>query len=162
MADNPYDKTCRKLTRRYRLAVLRWLLSLTTEEIVFVRCLDTRGIPSPWERDRTSDTVAFLRDPGMAGLPWAVVVEFQLDPDALYEFGTQPATFARPRGFGEWTWRYTIPGHGCARWGEVFAVLKDHGYGGVVSIELEDEQFNGTDAGEQAALIYSRDFLRSV
>jgi sugar phosphate isomerase/epimerase len=86
----------------------------------------------------------------------------QLYPDALYEFGTQPATFAKPHGFGEWTWRYTIPGHGEARWVEIFSVLKEHGYRGAVSIELEDENFNGTDAGEQTALIQSRNFLSSV
>jgi sugar phosphate isomerase/epimerase len=85
-----------------------------------------------------------------------------IDPDALYEFGTQIATFAAPHGFGEWTWRYTIPGHGCARWGDIFAILQQHDYRGFVSIELEDERFNGSDAGEQAALIHSRNFLSSV
>src|SRR5205823_2785829 len=31
----------------------------------------------------------------------------QLFDDARYEFGSPPATFAKPHGFGEWTWRYT-------------------------------------------------------
>jgi sugar phosphate isomerase/epimerase len=86
----------------------------------------------------------------------------QLYPDALYEFGSQTSAFAMPHDFGEWTWRYTIPGHGQARWGEIFAVLREHGYRGVVSIELEDANFNGTEAGEKSALALSREFLRGA
>ena len=55
-----------------------------------------------------------------------------------------------------------IPGHGEAQWGEIFAILEQHNYRGVVSIELEDENFNGSEAGEKAALIHSRNFLSSV
>ena len=85
-----------------------------------------------------------------------------VDAEALYEFGTQPGTFATPHRWGEWTWRYTLPGHGLARWGEIFAVLKSSGYRGAVSVELEDENFNGSEEGEQRALEYSLAFLRSV
>jgi hypothetical protein len=72
----------------------------------------------------------------------------------------QPATFAKPHGFGEWTWRYTIPGHGVARWNEIASILKTTGYSGVISVELEDEHFNGTEAGEQARLVHSLNFLK--
>jgi sugar phosphate isomerase/epimerase len=82
--------------------------------------------------------------------------------DALYEFGTQPGTFAKSHRWGEWTWRYTIPGHGLHRWGETFQVLKDSGYRGAVSVELEDENFNGSEAGEKLALETSIAFLKSV
>ncbi|MDQ3439197.1 MAG: sugar phosphate isomerase/epimerase [Planctomycetota bacterium] len=85
-----------------------------------------------------------------------------VDAEALYEFGTQPATFAKPHGFGEWTWRYTIPGHGVVRWNEIAAALKSAGYRGAISVELEDEHFNGTEAGEKAALVHSLNFLRSI
>ncbi|HEV2293533.1 MAG TPA: sugar phosphate isomerase/epimerase family protein [Tepidisphaeraceae bacterium] len=85
-----------------------------------------------------------------------------VDAEALYEFGAQPATFAKPRGFGEWTWRYTIPGHGLVRWNEVASLLKSVGYTGAISVELEDENFNGTEAGEKAALVHSLNFLRSI
>lgn len=85
-----------------------------------------------------------------------------VDVEALYEFGTQPATFATPHGFGEWTWRYTIPGHGVTRWNEVASVLKSSGYTGAISVELEDEHFNGIEQGEQAALIHSLNFLKSI
>jgi sugar phosphate isomerase/epimerase len=84
-----------------------------------------------------------------------------VDHDALYEFGTQSATFAPSHRWGEWTWRYTLPGHCLARWGEIFKVLKDAGYKGAVSVELEDENFNGSEQGEQRALEYSLAFLRS-
>jgi sugar phosphate isomerase/epimerase len=84
-----------------------------------------------------------------------------IDEDALYEFGTQPGTFATPHRWGEWTWRYTLPGHGVARWGDIFSVLKGAGYGGAVSVELEDENFNGSEEGEKRALEYSLAFLKS-
>ena len=32
----------------------------------------------------------------------------------------------------------------------------------IVSVELEDENFNGSEAGEKAALLHSLDFLRSA
>jgi len=85
-----------------------------------------------------------------------------VDEDALYEFGTQPGTFATPHRWGDMTWRYTLPGHGLARWGEIFAVLKSSGYQGAVSVELEDENFNGTEEGEKRALEYSLAFLKST
>ena len=83
--------------------------------------------------------------------------------DELQEHGTlQPATFAKHHGFGEHYWRYTLPGHGCARWSRLFSILKDVHYQGMVCIELEDENFNGTEAGEKKGLELSRDFLVGV
>lgn len=84
----------------------------------------------------------------------------QVLPDALYEFGlSQPAAFAEPHRYGEHVWRYTVPGRGQMRWDEAFRVLSDGGYGGVVCVELEDEDFNGTEAGEKAGLRQSLEFL---
>jgi sugar phosphate isomerase/epimerase len=85
-----------------------------------------------------------------------------VDREALYEFGTQQGTFAKPHAFGDMAWRYTIPGHGLVRWHEVLTVLKAGGYKGAVSVELEDEEFNGTEDGERAALTHSLNFLKSV
>jgi sugar phosphate isomerase/epimerase len=85
-----------------------------------------------------------------------------VDQDALYEFGTQPGTFATPHRWGEWTWRYTLPGHGVARWNEIASILKSSGYRGAVSVELEDEHFNGTEEGEKAALVHSLNFLKGI
>ena len=84
----------------------------------------------------------------------------RLFPDAIYEFGwEQPPTFATGHGFGSVAWRYTLPGHGSFDWPAGFAVLKDAGYRGCVCVELEDENFNGSTAGEQRGLAASRDFL---
>jgi len=83
--------------------------------------------------------------------------------EELYAHGNlQPATFAKSHGFGAHHWRYTIPGHGIARWTQMFEVLKQAGYRGVVSIELEDENFNGSEDGEKTGLIAAKDFLVGV
>ena len=86
----------------------------------------------------------------------------ELDEEARYEFGTQDSAFATPHRWGQWMWRYTIPGHGVARWGESFRILKDAGFNGTVSVELEDENFNGTEEGEKRALEISLAYLRSA
>lgn len=56
-------------------------------------------------------------------------------------------------------WRYTIPGHGQVRWIEAFRILKDYNYGGCVSVELEDANFNGTEEGEKLGLLQAGRFL---
>lgn len=87
----------------------------------------------------------------------------ELMPEAAYELGLyQPAAFQKPHGFGEQAWRYTIPGHGQTRWTEVFRILQSTGYAGLVSVELEDENFNGSEEGEKSGLLASLAFLRSV
>lgn len=80
--------------------------------------------------------------------------------DDLYEYGwEQPATFKPNPAFGASAWRYTIPGQGNTPWAEVFRVLSENGYGGAVSIELEDENYNGSDDGEQRGFLSSAQFL---
>jgi sugar phosphate isomerase/epimerase len=87
----------------------------------------------------------------------------ELFPEAVYELGLfQPSAFVEGHGFGEHTWRYTIPGHGVARWTEIFKTLASAGYDGLVSIELEDENFNDTEAGEKAGLVHSLNFLNGA
>lgn len=87
----------------------------------------------------------------------------ELMSDAVYEYGLyQPSAFGKPHGFGEHIWRYTLPGHGCTRWTEAVTILKSVNYAGCVSIELEDENFNGTEAGEKAGLLASLAFLKSA
>ena len=83
-----------------------------------------------------------------------------ISDEALYEFGNlQAATFATDHVCGGQHWRYTVPGHGVARWGDLFAVLVNTGYKGFVSIELEDEDFLGGGEDDKLGLIASRDFL---
>jgi len=83
--------------------------------------------------------------------------------EGLYQFGNlQPATLAAPHKWGGYHWRYTIPGHGQAPWKKLFAQLQSIGYRGLVSVELEDEDFNGAEASERRGLLESLDFLKSV
>jgi sugar phosphate isomerase/epimerase len=83
--------------------------------------------------------------------------------DEAYDFGTlQQATIADVIPYGGYCWRYTIPGHGVGRWGKMLALLKAAGYQGAVSVELEDRDFNGTEAGEKRGLIASRDYLANI
>jgi len=78
----------------------------------------------------------------------------------VYEFGTeQPATFDKGHGFGGNFWRYTIPGHGQTPWGRVLSILEQNGYLGAVCIELEDENFNGTEEGEKQGILSGAAFL---
>lgn len=87
----------------------------------------------------------------------------ELFPEAIYEFGLQqPPTFVKGHGFGEATWRYTLPGHGVARWSKLFEILAANKYKGAVCIELEDEKFNGSEAGEKLGLTSSLAFLKSA
>lgn len=80
--------------------------------------------------------------------------------DVLYEYGTeQPATLGSVHGFGAFHWRYTIPGHGVARWTKLFSILQDAGYDGLVSIELEDENFFSSAQDQKRGFIAARDFL---
>jgi sugar phosphate isomerase/epimerase len=80
-----------------------------------------------------------------------------------YEYGTeQPATFMKPISFGAYSWRYTIPGHGITRWVEVMNILKEKGYQGGISIELEDSNFNGPTNTEQDGILQGARFLTGV
>jgi sugar phosphate isomerase/epimerase len=87
----------------------------------------------------------------------------ELFPEAQYEFGLYQGSVAKPgHGFGQYAWRYTIPGQGVARWTEIFRTLHENKYAGIVSVELEDENFNTGEEGEKAGLTHSLNFLRGV
>jgi sugar phosphate isomerase/epimerase len=105
------------------------------------------------------DPLRFLRE--FAGRVYHVHgKDTELFPDNLYEYGhEQPPTFAQEMGFGSMAWRYTIPGHGIASWTQIFSVLKANNYAGYVSIELEDRDFNGTEASEKAGILHGAHFL---
>ncbi|MHC4441156.1 MAG: sugar phosphate isomerase/epimerase family protein [Planctomycetota bacterium] len=83
--------------------------------------------------------------------------------DRLYDVGYyQQSVFTQPHGFGEYVWRYTIPGGGITQWAYVLKVLHKVGFAGAVSVELEDENYNGTEAGEKVGLLESLKFLSTV
>jgi sugar phosphate isomerase/epimerase len=78
----------------------------------------------------------------------------------LYEYGIeQPPTFGKPRDFGSINWRYCIPGHGNFRWSRGLEILASRNYQGAISIELEDDNFNGSEGGEQRGLTAAGHFL---
>jgi sugar phosphate isomerase/epimerase len=86
-----------------------------------------------------------------------------VDLERQYEIGHEQAgVFGEPFAWGGWNWRYTIPGKGSAPWSELFNVLRDAGYKGYVSIELEDADINGEVAREKAGFETARDFLKGV
>jgi sugar phosphate isomerase/epimerase len=84
----------------------------------------------------------------------------QIMEDQLYEFGNlQPGTLAEPIPYGGHYWRYCIPGQGNAPWPTLLRILKEANYNGIISVELEDKDFNGSEVGEKRGLLAARDFL---
>jgi sugar phosphate isomerase/epimerase len=104
------------------------------------------------------DPVRFVSE--FADRIWHVhAKETEISAEALYQFGNlQSATLTAPHGYGGHHWRYTIPGHGNAPWPMLMRTLKKAGYAGGISVELEDEHYNGTEAGEKRGLIESLAF----
>ncbi|MCI0462037.1 MAG: hypothetical protein L0Z62_34225, partial [Gemmataceae bacterium] len=81
MTQNQFDQASRYLAKLDPLGFLCWLLRLLNVEIRFHGWLDTRTIPFPGDPDRTCDTVACVSETTLADLLWALVLEFQLEPD---------------------------------------------------------------------------------
>lgn len=95
-------------------------------------------------------------------IPHVHAKDTELLADAIYELGLYQDSISKaPHRYGSHAWRYTIPGHGVAPWGRIFQILHDNHYRGAVSVELEDENFNGAEEGEKEGLIHSLNFLRS-
>ncbi len=85
-----------------------------------------------------------------------------LDENA-YEIGLyQGSILQKEHGFGGFAWRYTLPGYGIARWTRICEILKAAGFNGALSVELEDENFNGSEDGEKAGFIASLEYLKAV
>ena len=78
---NFYDQASRYLAKLDPLGLLRWLLPRLSTTWTFPGWLDTRTIPFPGHSDRTCDTVACLLDPMALQRWWALVLEFQSQPD---------------------------------------------------------------------------------
>jgi sugar phosphate isomerase/epimerase len=108
------------------------------------------------------DPIRFLRE-FVGRVYHAHGKDTELNAENLYEYGhEQPPTHAKPVPFGNMSWRYTIPGQGQVRWVEVMNILKANKYRGMFSIELEDAQFNGTEAGERRGIVAGAQYLASV
>jgi sugar phosphate isomerase/epimerase len=108
------------------------------------------------------DPVRFVREFG-GRIGHVHAKDTEIFEESVYEFGTlQPATLGKARRFGGHFWRYAIPGRGQAPWGTILGALQEIDYRGLVSIELEDENFNGTEAGEKRGMLAARDFLMGI
>ncbi len=84
-------------------------------------------------------------------------------PEAIYEYGYHQLPAFKPiPNFGEGFWRYTIPGHGETRWVKVFEILKEADWKGIVSIELEDDNFRGDEALDKQGYLFSKVFLETT
>jgi len=81
--ENVFDKASRFAAKLNPPGFLSWLLGMPLDAFTFRGWLDTRGVPFPGDADQISDTVARLDDPAEHGVPWAVAVEFQIEPDPL-------------------------------------------------------------------------------
>ena len=78
----------------------------------------------------------------------------------LYQYGNlQEATFAKPYKYGGMNWRYTIPGHGVSDWKIILNILKDSGYAGCISIELEDHYYDDTEYDQKLGVLQGVKFL---
>jgi hypothetical protein len=83
MATNVFDKAARYAAKLDPAEFLAWALDRPPAAFDFRQWLDTRLIPFPGGDDRTGDTVAGVDNRESNGVPWAVAVEFQLEPDPL-------------------------------------------------------------------------------
>ncbi len=106
-----------------------------------------------------TDPIRFLKEFG-ARVHHVHGKDCEVTAEDLYEYGwEQSATFKPSPAFGAAAWRYTIPGQGNSNWGEICRVLADQDYQGAICIELEDANYNGSEAGEKAGLLASAQFL---
>lgn len=78
----------------------------------------------------------------------------------LYQYGNlQESAFGTPYKYGGMNWRYTIPGHGVSDWKLILNILKDSGYDGCVSIELEDHFYDDTEDDQKQGVLQGVKFL---
>ena len=105
------------------------------------------------------DPIRFLKEFG-ARVHHVHGKDCEITAEDLYEYGWElPAAFKTSPAFGEAAWRYTIPGHGNSNWSEICRLLSEQNYGGAICIELEDANYNGSEAGEKAGLLAGAQFL---
>jgi hypothetical protein len=78
---NRYDQAARYSFRSDPLGFLRWVVPGLDRALRFQSWLDTRTLPFPGTSDRTCDTVADLADAITSLRRWALVTEFQTEPD---------------------------------------------------------------------------------
>jgi hypothetical protein len=81
MTVNAYDQASRYGVQPDSPGFCRWLVTDLDPAVGFQGWLDTRTLPFPGIRDRTCDTVADLASAADSAIRWALVTEFQTEPD---------------------------------------------------------------------------------
>ncbi len=81
MPTNVFDQAARYSIQSDPLGFLRWLIRGLDQALAFFGWLDTRTLPFPGAPDRTCDTVAELAVNAVGGPRFAVVTEFQTEPE---------------------------------------------------------------------------------
>jgi hypothetical protein len=80
---NVFDQAARYSAQRLDpIGFLRWAVQGLDPSLRFLDWLDARTLPFPGSPDRTCDTVANVAGAAEDGPRWALVVEFQTEPDA--------------------------------------------------------------------------------
>ena len=82
-----------------------------------------------------------------------------LDAEGLYAYGNIGPSLDKAVAFGGGDWRYSIPGEGVADWPFITARLHRAGFDGIISLELEDFRYNGSEEGEKRGLSRARAYL---
>jgi hypothetical protein len=78
---NVFDQAARYLIQSDPLGFLRWILRSLDPALRFHGWLDTRTLPFPGTPDRICDTVAELAESRAGGPRFAVITEFQTEPE---------------------------------------------------------------------------------
>lgn len=78
-----FDQACAYLMHLGKIHMILWLLGLKLGDMKFESWLRTKNIPWPGQENRTCDTVAHLTDERTHGIPWMIVIEFQIEADEL-------------------------------------------------------------------------------
>lgn len=104
MAVNHFDQASRFAAKLDAVGFLAWLLNLSADAFAFRGWIDARSLPFPGDSERFSDTVAYLEDRTEHGVPWAVAIEFQSQPD--------PLMFGRMLGYLSGIWMRHKPDDG--------------------------------------------------
>jgi sugar phosphate isomerase/epimerase len=105
------------------------------------------------------DSIRFLREfSGRIGHVHAK--DCVILPENVYLYGRhQPPVFGHAIKSSEGPWRYTIPGEGEADWAAIAFELDLSGYGGAVTIELEDHRYKGSVEEHRRGLVKSLQHL---
>jgi hypothetical protein len=98
---NYFDQASRYAAKLDPHGYIRWLLRNQIDGLTFENWIDARRLPFPGNADRTGDTVARLNEQAEPPRPWAMPIEFQIEPDS--------EMFGRLLEFAGMVWRELRP-----------------------------------------------------